>query len=133
MLLENGRDPLFLKDTRADSVYGLVDLMDEAFQAGPALNRAARDGAPVLLVYGGRDEIIPNEATEEMLASVDDAVAVKRYDEGYHMILRDLEAAPRWDDVGNWISDHLNAPQLAEDGVGGAITSSEEAQSAAPR
>nr|TFG54600.1 MAG: alpha/beta hydrolase [Hyphomicrobiales bacterium] len=127
MLRENGRDPLFLKDTRADSVYGLVDLMDEAYAAGPALSEAAHAGAPILLVYGGRDEIIPNQATEEMLAAIDDSVAVRLYEDGYHMILRDLEAAPRWDDVGNWIAVHLGA------GGGGAGAPSENAQAAAPR
>jgi len=107
MLIENGRDPLFLKDTRADSVYGLVDLMDEAHESGPALMGVARSGAPVLFVYGSRDEIIPNYATEEVLMAVDETVEIKHYPEGYHMILRDLEAAPRWDDVGNWILGHL--------------------------
>ncbi len=115
MLRENGRDPLFLKDTRADSVYGLVDLMDEAYEAGPALSGAAQTGTPILIVYGGRDEIIPNEATEEVLASVTEAIEVKHYADGYHMILRDLEAAPRWDDVANWLMGNLD-----EGGIGGA-------------
>ena len=109
MLIENGRDPLFLKDTRVDSVYGLVDLMDEAYESGPSLSEAAQAGTPLLIVYGGRDEIIPNEATEEVLAGVSDAVEIKHYPEGYHMILRDLEAAPRWDDVGNWLIEKLPA------------------------
>ena len=108
MLLENGRDPLFLKDTRADSVYGLVDLMDEAYEAGPALSNAASAGLPVLIVYGGRDEIIPNDATEEVLASLSGDVEVKLYEHGYHMILRDLEAAPRWDDVADWLMASLD-------------------------
>jgi alpha-beta hydrolase superfamily lysophospholipase len=116
MLRENGRDPLFLKDTRADSVYGLVDLMDEAYEAGPALSDAAQTGAPILIVYGGRDEIIPNDATEEVLASVNEAIEVKYYAEGYHMILRDLEAAPRWDDVANWLMENLDLDGIARAG-----------------
>jgi acylglycerol lipase len=128
MLIENGRDPLFLKDTRADSVYGLVDLMDEAYESGPALSGIAQSGAPVLFVYGSRDEIIPNYATEEVLAAVDDAVEIKHYPEGYHMILRDLEAAPRWDDVGNWILGHLGEGRAV-----GARAAAEEAKEAAPR
>ncbi len=129
MLRENGRDPLFLKDTRADSIYGLVDLMDEAYEAGPALSGTAQTDTPVLIVYGGRDEIIPNEATEEVLASVNEAVEVKHYAEGYHMILRDLEAAPRWDEVANWLTANLDGI-----GIGGASTTSEIAsQEAAPR
>ena len=122
MLRENGRDPLFLKDTRADSVYGLVDLMDEAYEAGPALSSAAQTGVPILIVYGGRDEIIPNDATEEVLASVGEAIEVKHYAEGYHMILRDLEAAPRWDDVANWLMGNIEAA-----GIGGAAFTSEPA------
>jgi acylglycerol lipase len=100
MLRENGRDPLFVKATRTDSVYGLVDLMDEAYRAGGALTDAS-----ILFVYGGRDEIIPNEATEAVLQSVPDSVDVMRYPEGYHMILRDLAAASRWDDVATWLTN----------------------------
>ena len=86
-------------------------------------------GEPILIVYGGRDGIIPNEATEELLELVDDAVEIKHYPEGYHMILRDLEAAPRCDDVANWLTDHLD-----EGGVSGERAAAElESQEAAPR
>ena len=109
MLLENGRDPLFLKGTRTDSVYGLVELMDDAYQAGAAL-----DDAPVLIVYGGRDEIIPNRATETVLAQVGEEVEILHYPEGYHMILRDLDAEPRWDDVAGWVMDAAGRGNLQE-------------------
>ncbi len=100
MLIENGRDPLFLKGTRTDAIYGLVDLMEDAYESGPRVGEA-----PLLLVYGGRDEIIPNEATEMVTSAFPDNAGIKFYPGGYHMILRDLEAAPRWDDVAEWVTD----------------------------
>ena len=106
-----------------------LDQMEEAYEAGPALSGAAQTGTPILIVYGGRDEIIPNEAMEEVLASVNEAIEVKHYAEGYHMIFRDLEAAPRWDDVANWLMGNLEFG-----GFGGVRAASEDAlQEAAPR
>lgn len=116
MLRENGRDPLFIKGTRTDSVYGLVGLMDEAYRAGAALT-----DAPTLIVYGGRDEIIPNEATDIVLEAVPETIEVKHYADGYHMILRDLDAAPRWDEVANWVVQ-------AADGVSAIETASAQGE-----
>ncbi len=108
MLIENGRDPLFLKATRTDAVYGLVDLMEDAYESGAGIG-----DKPVLLVYGGRDDIIPNDATQSVIASFSSNAEVTFYPDGYHMILRDLEAAPRWDEVAGWISGVANGNALA--------------------
>src|SRR6266852_6438828 len=53
MLQALAKDPLVLKGARLDTVYGLVDLMDDAFAAAPRLD------APTLLLYGAHDEVIP--------------------------------------------------------------------------
>ena len=42
MLIALGKDPLFQKKTRADTLYGLVNLMDEARTAPSHLNRRRR-------------------------------------------------------------------------------------------
>ena len=59
VLREMGRDPLFIKATRADAVYGLVHLMGEARDAAPRLT-----GMGMLVMYGGKDQVIPNAATK---------------------------------------------------------------------
>ena len=53
MLRALGRDPLVIKDTRIDTIWGLVNLMDAALASAPRLR------APLLLMYGAEDEIIP--------------------------------------------------------------------------
>lgn len=101
LLRANARDPLFQKSARADAIYGLVSLMDEAYQSPARLTKA-----PVLMVYGGNDQIIPAAPTEQVVKQLPASATVKRYPKGYHMLLRDLDAQGRWDDILNWIRRH---------------------------
>ena len=98
MLRANGRDPLFQKKARADAVYGLVDLMDEAYRSAPHLAME-----PLMFLYGGNDQIIPPEPTKIVVDELSANATVKRYPNGYHMLLRDLDHEPRWADVANWV------------------------------
>jgi alpha-beta hydrolase superfamily lysophospholipase len=102
MLRALGRDPLVIKETRVDTIYGLVNLMDAAFDAAPSLQTQA------LILYGENDEVIPKEPTELMIASLPAAAAGGRqrlalYAKGYHMLLRDLQAETVWRDIVGWI------------------------------
>lgn len=103
MLRALGRDPLVIKETRVDAVEGLVDLMDLALGAAPRLT------TPMLLLYGERDEIIPRDATLLMIDRLPPAFRARRriawYPEGYHMLLRDLEAPLVMRDVEAWMAD----------------------------
>ncbi|MFA5123435.1 alpha/beta fold hydrolase [Zavarzinia sp.] len=96
-------DPLVLKETRADSLQGLVDLMDAA-AGGPM----PRPDLPVLLLYGLRDELVPFEAVLRLSDRLAGGRAEFRrvfYDRGYHLLLRDHQAARVWRDVAAWIAD----------------------------
>lgn len=99
MLRAYSRDPLVQKVTRADAVWGLATLMDEARHAPEHLGAAP----PILLVYGSRDQVIPAAPTEAVAAALGSRADVHRYDGGYHMLLRDLDGPAVWDDVLNWI------------------------------
>ena len=103
MLRALGRDPLFQKQTRTDTVYGLVDLMDEAKTAPDVITKTP----PLLLLYGANDQIIPAKPTEAVIASLktkpDVPLTVKRYEHGYHMLLRDLEGETVDQDASDWI------------------------------
>jgi alpha-beta hydrolase superfamily lysophospholipase len=103
MLIAIGRDPLFQKRARADEIYGLVSLMDEAYESPPHLN-----GLPLMLVYGGNDQIIPKGPTEQVAAKLGPNATVKRYPNGYHMLLRDLDGGARWADIALWVSAQAN-------------------------
>jgi len=101
MLRALGRDPLVIKGARVETLYGLVDLMDLAFASAGSLQ------GNLLLLYGEKDEIIPKRPTVKFLRqllasdSADKTLAV--YPQGYHMLLRDLQAHIAWKDIAAWI------------------------------
>ncbi|MCH8110547.1 MAG: alpha/beta hydrolase [Proteobacteria bacterium] len=96
MLRAMGRDPLVIKKTRFDSVYGLFGLMDRAVEAAPRVE------LPLLLLYGERDEIIPKGPTRRFACGLNGAHRAAMYPEGYHLLLRDLQAEVVWRDVLTW-------------------------------
>ncbi|MBK8174326.1 MAG: alpha/beta hydrolase [Rhodospirillales bacterium] len=101
MLQALGRDPLVIKSTRIDAIWGLVNLMDEAMAASSAL-----DGS-VLILYGERDEVIPPAAIAQMVSRLPHETAnrprVVLYPDGYHMLTRDLNAEVVWRDIAAYI------------------------------
>ncbi|TAL03173.1 MAG: alpha/beta fold hydrolase [Rhodospirillaceae bacterium] len=104
MLKDNGRDPLFIKHTRIDSVFGLVDLMDEAMQA------ADKQKLPVLYLTGRNDQIIPPKAAAQAmdrLLATDPLAKGAFYDQGWHMMLRDHDAATVLGDIAAFLADRL--------------------------
>ena len=100
MLIAFSRDPLVIKETRIDTVNGLVDLMSVALDSAPALD------APALILYGDNDEIIPPPPIEAMLRRLPaDRHVVAFYEQGFHMLLRDLNGDIPQGDIAHWIAD----------------------------
>jgi acylglycerol lipase len=101
MLRANGRDPLFIKETRVDAVFGLVNLMDRATEAARNFKGKA------LILIGARDELVPAESIQAMLRRLpDETSGVRRvaiYPQGYHMLLRDLQGPVVQADIAAWI------------------------------
>jgi alpha-beta hydrolase superfamily lysophospholipase len=108
MLRALARDPLFQKQTRADALFGLVNLMDEARAAPKKLPPGI---PPILLMTGLKDQIIPRAATDGVIADLGARAEVRRYDNGYHMLLRDLEGPKLDKEVADWILAKVPAPQ----------------------
>lgn len=102
MLEDLSEDPLVIKKTRVDTIWGLVNLMDGAQEA------AHRVTVPVLALYGEHDEVIPWSPVRRFLGSLREAdcrLTAALYPHGYHMLLRDLEAALVVRDILAWL-DH---------------------------
>lgn len=107
MLIALGKDPLIIKETRIDAIKGLVDLMDDALATTPQITQQA------LVLYGARDEIIPRTATAIMFANLIHAhqhnaqtsYRLAVYDQGYHMLLRDLQAKTVLADIAGWVDN----------------------------
>ena len=101
MLRAQGRDPLVIKETRVDSIYGLTNLMEAALLNSPALRM------PALILYGEHDEIIPPGAFCAMLESLPDRRESRWrlviYPDGYHMLSRDLQGEVVIRDMVVWM------------------------------
>ena len=114
MLRALGRDKKIIKSTRIDTIYGLANLMDEALASSSRLD------VPALILYGEKDEVIPKKPTYKMLrtlsASAQEKTTVAFYKDGYHMLLRDLQAETVWSDIAAWIADQKTPlPSGADD------------------
>jgi alpha-beta hydrolase superfamily lysophospholipase len=105
MLRAYSRDPLVIKKTRIDTIYGLVELMDAAAAAAPRLR------APLLVMSGKNDQIIPQVATRRFVQALvpgsppGDRRSLAFYAHGYHMLLRDLDGPMVIADAAGWMLD----------------------------
>lgn len=96
------RDPNVIKETRIDALYGLVDLMTAAAAA------AAGQTTPLLLLYGLKDDLVPKGPTVAALAALPPTAPgrpphrIAVYEDGRHMLLRDLASARVIDDILAW-------------------------------
>jgi acylglycerol lipase len=93
MLIALGRDPYVIKATRIDAVHGLVDLMEAAWQSAPAVN------TPAMVLYATDDEVVPSEPIAEATAKLPIKPRVACFGDGFHMLLRDLQAQRTWDAI----------------------------------
>ncbi len=104
MLRALGRDELVIKDTRVDVLYGISNLMDRAAMA------SIKDPGNILLLYGKQDDIIPAAPTCQLLEGLSHngttRLSAVIYENGYHMLTRDLQAAVVLEDITTWIVDH---------------------------
>lgn len=100
MLRAYRADPLVIKETRVDALWGVTNLMDLA------MTKAARLPGPTLVLYGEHDEIIPDGAfcalVDRIPAERQD-IRVVLYREGWHMLTRDLQGARVMADIAAWL------------------------------
>ena len=108
MLIALARDPLVIKATRLDTIYGLVQLM------GDAQDNIAKVKLPVLYLYGANDQVIPSKPTASAILKLKAPNRVAYYPNGYHMLLRDLQAPRVWDDVLSWIDNKTAPPAFGQ-------------------
>jgi alpha-beta hydrolase superfamily lysophospholipase len=107
MLRALGADPLVIRDTRADALNGLVDLMSAALDAAP------RFRARALILYGERDEIVPRLPVLRFVGALPPSAAARQrlalYPQGYHLLSRDLDGPLVVGDMLSWI-ERQDAP-----------------------
>ncbi|MCK5872361.1 MAG: lysophospholipase [Methylococcales bacterium] len=102
MLIELGQDPLVIKKTRVEVIYGVANLMDAALASASTLQ------LKTLLLYGEKDQIIPKKPTFQFIRNLLSQQANQKriacYKDGYHMLLRDLKAEVVWNDIKTWVT-----------------------------
>ena len=99
MLRRIGRDPHMIFSTRIDAVYGLVNLMETASERAGDLN------GDIAFLYGARDDIIPRASAEAAAARLPPHARTAIYENGYHMLLRDLQAEVVYADILSFLRD----------------------------
>lgn len=98
------RDPNVIKAPRIDALQGLVDLMTLAAAS------ADQQTTPLLLLYGMKDDLVPKGPTLDVLQAMANPPASRPqhrlavYQDGYHMLLRDLKNDRVFDDILAWIA-----------------------------
>jgi alpha-beta hydrolase superfamily lysophospholipase len=102
MLRALGKDPMVIKETRIDVIYGLSNLMDDAYKSAGSIQ------AKTLLLYGNKDEIIPWQPVYDFYKRLPlnehGQQQMILYENGYHMLLRDLQAEVVMKDIVDWIN-----------------------------
>ncbi len=90
-------DPLVIKKTRADALWGVADLMDAVTA------EAAQFAVPLLVLYGAHDEIMPSSAICAWIGSLAPGRSqFAVYPKGWHLLTRDLDAPTVHRDLAAW-------------------------------
>ena len=98
-LIAMGRDPLMIWGARSDTLYGLVNTMQRAD------DEIGRLRVPTLYMMGAKDEIIPHAPALDAAHRLPPGDRTAYYANGWHLLLRDLQAKNVWEDVAAFVRD----------------------------
>lgn len=98
-------DPLVQKTARADTIYGLTQLMSDALQT------TLPQDQDFLVLYGMYDTVIPPRSVCLWLQRIEqnppDQLQVALYPRGYHLLTRHLQSDFVFNDLSIWLSNSL--------------------------
>jgi alpha-beta hydrolase superfamily lysophospholipase len=99
MLIALGRDPLYIRATRVDTIDGLVDLM------GRASDAAAEIPEPTLVLLGEHEQVLAPASVDLLLRRLPrrSDLVVASYSRGWHWLLRDLGRRTPQRDIADWV------------------------------
>lgn len=98
-LIAMGRDPMLIWGARNDTLYGLVDLMQSAWEG------IGRVQAPVGYFYGAHDEVIPKTPSFQAASRLKASDRTAYYARGYHLLTRDHQRAVVIGDIQSFLLD----------------------------
>ena len=97
MLIALARDPLHYAAPSSREFLGLVRLMDRALEAAPGAR------APALIVLGAREEVVSPASIAALPGRMGPGAELVYAPNGWHMLLRDREAAQVHRLAGDWM------------------------------
>jgi len=95
-LIRIATDPRHFAAPSGRELLGLIRVMDRATAAAPAVT------LPVLTLTGANDQILPPAAIAHVHARTSGPRRLVHYPQGWHWLMRDLQAARVWDDIANF-------------------------------
>jgi acylglycerol lipase len=98
-LIAMGHDPLMLWGARTDVLYGIVDMMQAAWDSTSKIT------VPTEYLYGYHDEVIPHVAAFHAAAGLKPADKTGYYRDGYHLLLVDNQRERVIGDVEGFLRD----------------------------
>lgn len=101
MLRRLRADPLGIRTNKIEQVHGVVSVMESAHRAAPRLPASI----PMLLTYGAKDIVIPEKGLRRTAKRLPVHIRSAYYPDGYHMLLRDLQAETVFEDVLAFLRD----------------------------
>lgn len=101
MLREMWAHPNMTRENRIDQVHGVVSLMETAHDR---VSRIPAD-IPVFVTYGAKDIVIPPNAMARSAKVLPKHARTAYYENGYHMILRDLDSGKVHADTVAFLKD----------------------------
>ena len=102
-------DPRHFADPAARELMGLIRVMDRAAAAAPAVT------LPVLTLMGAKDEILSPYSVARIARRLPGPTRFTLYPDGWHWLLRDLQAPRVWDDIADFALSPAIAPAPATD------------------
>jgi acylglycerol lipase len=110
-LREVARDPRHFGDPSSRELYGLVLLMDRAAAA------ARHVRVPTMTLMGVHDEVLRPARVRRIHDRIPGAAGFIHYPDGWHWLLRDLQAERVWRDIADFVlSVSMQAPADREAG-----------------
>lgn len=98
-LREMQEDPLYLGEPSARELMGLVRVTDAAEAT------ASQVKIPALLLLGEQDQIVPNGSVRKVFSALSGPTRTITYEDGWHLLFRDLQAENVWRDAADWALD----------------------------
>lgn len=103
MLRGLGRDPLYVRNPSSREFVGLIRVMDRAVDAADAVK------TPVLVFYGAKDEVLPEEPILDVFEKFNGPKEFRKVETGWHMLLRDLQGDIVRDAVADFVLEDVGS------------------------